>query len=222
MFKKITTCITLTIAFITLLSLGFWQLDRLEWKTEIITSIENYATIDPVTTGLNIEDEKDFQRGFIRGEYLNTHPILVGPRTSNGQNGHHLYQAFRTLEGIDLMINRGWVSSDEKLVISVPPGQTVIAGYLKSSDEKNTFTPPNAPDQNMWYHADINDLNAFLNLNLHSKILYQEYPATESPKIFSDLPTLRNNHFQYAIFWFFMAGLLPFLCMISYFKRPRY
>ncbi len=219
MFKRVITFFTLIITFITLLSLGFWQLDRLQWKKNMVASMTVYEQADPVTTALNLDNPNDFQRGFIRGEYLNTQPIMVSPRTHEGQSGVHLYQAFRTVEGQDILINRGWIPKEDDPIISVPAGQTVVAGYLKSPSEKNNFVPANNSDQNLWHSIDLDELNTLMNIELESHILYQEYPIADHPKSFSGLPEMKNNHLQYAIFWFFMAGILPILCLIRFFKK---
>jgi len=216
-FKNILTIGLIITSCYVLVNLGLWQLDRLKWKQGILAGIKAQQSVDITKTPINLnKDTDEFTRGFIKGRYLNTPPILVGPRTYEGKSGYHLHQVFQANDtGDTILVNRGWVEKNAR--VTAPQNSVTLGGYLKSPDIKNRFTPPNSPKNNLWYRADIDELSDALNTPLYDKILYQKSPVTSSPQSFSDLPALKNNHMQYALFWFFM----PILCLIFYLRRRR-
>ncbi len=217
-FKTIFTVLFLLGAVCTMLFLGNWQLQRLEWKTTILADIAKQESTDAMATALDLSNTDEFQRGFIDGEYMQVKPIRLAPRTNDGKVGYHFIQPFKTNNDNIILVNMGWVSNDTKSVtFNTKPKR--IAGYLKTPDSKGSFTPNNNPDQNLWYFIDINDVRDRLGGDVHPQMLYLESPEKAIPKPFSGLPKPRNNHAQYAAFWFGMAGLLVFLSGLLIFRR---
>jgi len=223
-FKSILTICALIILFCVLIYLGNWQLDRLEWKTKILEDIKKQETTNPATIALNLAKNEDFQRGYIQGRFIGNKFIPIAPRTHEGQVGYHVIQPFETTAGDFILVNRGWIANGVEWS-PFKNSQTVkIAGYLKKPDKKTAFTPPNNPENNLFYSLNINKINKIFNLNFYTKILYQEYPVADSadaPRTFSGLPKPRNNHAQYAAFWFGMAGLLLLLSGLRYWQFRR-
>lgn len=212
-FKNIVTGIFLLGSVYTLLSLGFWQLNRLAWKTEIIKSIEAQEAVDPTTVRLDLSKDVEFQRGYIEGRFLNKPAVQIHPRTNDdGTVGHHVIYPFKTDEGQNIVVNVGWHHGE---TIHLPPiGKQKITGYLRTPDRKSSFTPANNTNQNQFYSIDIQDLEAFYNVKLFDKVIYLDsaFPTMQKP---------RNKHAQYAIFWFGMAGLLPLLVLIFIWRRRK-
>ena len=222
MFKKALTITILIAAFITLIFLGNWQLQRLEWKQAILADIAEQESINAVTTPLILNDETaEFQRGYIEGDFLMVPPIKLGPRTMEGQVGYHVLMPYRLLDGRTVVVNMGWVANSKDNTITMPPFRNRIAGYLKTPDVPGQFTPKNNPQQDLFYSAEINTLNNYYDLNFYPKILYMEFPPSENPKTFDGLPKPNNNHAQYAAFWFGMAGLLVLLSGYAYWRQRR-
>lgn len=220
-FKKIMTGAVLLGAICVFVMLGNWQLQRLAWKQAMLADIEAQAAIDITETRLDLTQAADFQRGYILGTYLNKPPVKIGPRTHEGKSGYHILQPFRTVQGQNIMINRGWVGATDDAPITAPLRNLMIGGYLKSPDHPSAFTPKNQPDQGLWYSADIKGFEAFYDIPLQDHILYQEVMESDRPQTFTGLPALKNNHLAYAIFWFGMAGLLVILVGIRMFSKNR-
>lgn len=219
-FKRVFTFCFLIGAFCTLLFLGNWQLQRLEWKESVLADIAKQEATDPMTNALDLSNIQEFQRGFIEGRFMQAKPIRLAPRTHDGQVGYHLIQPFQTTDNDTLLVNMGWVSNDEEFV-SFDTRLTKIAGYMKSPDPKGQFTPANFPDQNQWYFIDFDTIEKQTNLSIKDRILYLESPVSDIPKTFVGLPKPRNNHAQYAAFWFGMAGLLVLLSGLRYWQSRR-
>lgn len=221
MFKTIITSLLLIGFFATLLSLGFWQLNRLAWKNDVIAKIQAQESIDPMTTAIDLSNTDDFQRGYLKGQFVkNAEFIKLQPRTHDGKVGYHVLRPFVIADmNKPIMVNMGWVENGSDIEAIQFSNVQKIAGYMRSPDPRGTFTPNNFPMNNQWYWMDMNAVNDLYKLNFHSQILYLESPQSSLPQTFSGLPQPRNKHIQYALFWFFMAGLLPILVILVRLKK---
>lgn len=199
-----------------LLSLGFWQLDRLAWKEGILDALQTQMNRDPRKDmlGLGGHDIKEFSRGRINGHFIDTAPVFIGPRTHNEQSGYHILQPFKTIDGKTVIVNRGWVAADMRAT-SIPHSNAPYVGGYLMRPVPSSMTPDNRPDIGLWYWADIKALEEFYGIKTIGYVLYQETGANDIPKPFNGLPVPRNKHRQYALFWFGMAGLLPLLFWFS-------
>ena len=220
MFKSVVTFMVLLTVFLTLIGLGLWQLQRLEWKRIILADIAEQESVDPMTTPLDLSQSSHLSRGYLDGDFLRVKPIRLTPRTDNGRVGYHLLMPFQTTSGTIILVNLGWVSNDAETV-PIPAQVKRIAGYLKSPDAAGQFTPQNNPDLNLFYSVDIDGLAGLYRTNLYPQVLYLESPLSDLPKSFQGLPKPRNNHAQYAAFWFGMAGLLIVLSGLVYWQQRR-
>lgn len=194
-----------------MLNLGFWQLDRLEWKTDIFAKIEKFESVDENLKPLDLSNAEDFQRGYIEGRFLNKPAVQIKPRTNaDGAVGYHLLYPFKTHDGQNIIVNMGWYDGETYPI----PTSRKITGYLRSPDKKSSFTPQNKPEQNQFYSINIDDLEETYNVTLNSKILYLDsaFPTMQKP---------RNKHAQYAIFWFGMSALLLLLTLLFIWKTRQ-
>jgi surfeit locus 1 family protein len=217
-------------ALAVLCSLGVWQLHRLEWKTALIEKLDaEYAKhasniiLDQKALA-KIEDARPFVvRGTVRGRYDYSGEILVGPRVFGNLPGYHVLTPF-IVEGpapATLIVNRGWVpqhwdvASDQK----TQPGS--VSGLLRRPDE-NPFAPENIPEKNQWYRTDPGQIAGVKNLpETYGYVLYREGAEGESeyPVTGAARPELPNNHLQYAIFWFTMAGTLLVVYALRFLRK---
>ena len=210
-FKNIIAIVFLIAATAIMLKLGFWQLQRLEWKEAIIADIEAQEAVDPTQTPLDLETADNFAMGYIDGTF-NPNMISIQPRTKDGQVGQHIYSVIQTAQGQNLAVNFGWLRAGETPTVADLYLERFI-GYLREPDKPNAFTPSNDPANNKWYGFDEESFKRYFNVdNLNDKVLYATYPlSVRNVQPFEGLPRPRNKHAQYATFWFGMSGLLLFL-----------
>lgn len=194
-----------------MLKLGFWQMDRLEWKNEILAKIEKFESVDASQTPLDLSNPNDFQRGYIQGQFLNKSAVQIKPRTNDkGEVGYHLIATFKMRDGDNIIVNMGWYQGETYPSMSMATKK--LMGYLRTPDETSSFTPANKPDDNQFYAINLNDLESFYDVQLFDKILYLDsaFPTMQKP---------RNKHAQYAAFWFGMSGLLLFLALFFLYRQ---
>ena len=66
-------------ALLALLSLGIWQVERLNWKEELIDRLRSRSTAEPVALPRSIDNLEsfEFRRVFVTGEFLHKHEFYL-------------------------------------------------------------------------------------------------------------------------------------------------
>ena len=222
MFKTVITGTVIAASFVTLITLGMWQVDRLEWKSKVLEQINAFEAIDITQTSLNLSSGIEYNRGYIQGRFLtNKPPLQLLPRTHEGVTGYHLIMPFQTVDGTVILVNQGFVANTRTDLPLTPITSNTVAGFIKKPDTKNTFTPVNRPDDNQWYWMDMGALEQFYGQPLHKQVLYMQHPQSTEPLSFETMPHPRNKHFQYAVFWFGMAFILALLLVVFNISRQK-
>ena len=201
-----------------LCTLGTWQVQRLQWKTDILDAIEAEYAVDVLKVPLSqdvLSEDIDFKRGHIEGTYMHDKEVLLQPRMHDGDVGYHVLTPLRLsgAQGIVILVNRGWVPFDWDALgddkVRKPGGVLKVTGMLRSVPLVSSFVPKNIPEQSMWYRIDLEQIMMVRGLeDFASNIFYveaesegeQAYPIAAATRI-----SLNNNHAQYAFFWFAMA-----------------
>jgi len=204
-----------------LCALGFWQLERLAWKTALLDQIAAERAIDAETVSLtpaSFDHENILKRGFLAGRYLHDKAIMVAPRTLDGASGFHLITPFVTDAvhgGETVLVNRGWLpvsyERPDDYSLYEPAGVGIVIGSLRVVPKPNMFTPDNVPEKNVWYQISTSDIEVASGLDLLNGILlYVEEERFDDkfgayPVAVARESRLSNNHAQYVLFWFSVA-----------------
>jgi len=186
-----------------LLGLGFWQLQRLAWKSEILDRIEARLAAEPVPVPASPTQAADqYLRvrasGRIGGEELHVY-TSAPPRGV----GYRVIVGFDLGDGRRILLDRGFVPIDEKDAPRLE-GPITVEGALLWPQETDSFT--NAPDRarNIWFARDV-DLMAEA---LGTAPVLLVAAASDDPAAPMPLPVtvnIPNDHLQYAITWFGLA-----------------
>lgn len=215
--KNIIGVILMVLATATLISLGAWQVKRLNWKTNIISQLGALYAQDAAENNLAFDDikiddaELPILYGSIQGRFDYSKEILVGPRPFDGAVGYNVVTPLLMSNGA-VLVNRGFVQADSKsdALASHKQGKVLINGLLRAPDW-NSFTPKNSPEDNIWSRFDIEQIATFQKIsNVAPLMMYAETASKDfSPlKMQSKKWMPRNKHLQYAIFWFGMVFVL--------------
>lgn len=214
--------------------LGAWQLHRLTWKEDLLRQMDAELSKDASQILLDADDfngADDFRRGSVRGTYEFEKQILVGPRTLNNLPGRHVYTPLRLEDGSYLLINRGWVPVDWKSEHETPETREAaqksaqsggLIGMLRMGWNDSPFAPDNKPEADKWYTPDTAAIAAAKNIpSLHGALFILEGSETEGeyPLAISANIPIPNNHLQYAIFWFTMAGILAVIFALRFLRK---
>lgn len=217
--KKVKIRITLALMLATLISLGIWQVQRLAWKEALIARMDaqtKAAPADLPAAALADPQDWEYRRARVAGVYNAAHVFWVKPRTENGVVGAHMLVWLNRRGGQPpVLINRGFVPDDKKADMTVPEGRQVIEGVVQIP-HKTYFTPDNNPAKNDWYWADILAMAEAAGYDGAMPVLITLPPTEDGyPSGFAVTAQIRNNHLQYALFWFGMAGILLIVFTLS-------
>lgn len=115
---KLTALVLLLLP--VLLLLGFWQLDRAEFKRSIKAEFVDRASMPLVAVhqlkqyASSSEDEIKplaFRKVRLDGRYLNAYTALLDNQIEQGRPGYHVITLFESAQGMHFWINRGWVAA---------------------------------------------------------------------------------------------------------------
>jgi surfeit locus 1 family protein len=207
------------LAFLALVALGTWQLERLAWKRDLIATRQAQlaAPAEPLPATASDWRAWDFRVTIVHGGFRHDLEQLFGVAAIDGRVGHHVLTPLVRPDGVAVLIDRGWVPADQTHPaarragqLEGPVGIRGIARY-RADDRPGWFTPDNRPEQSLWYWYDLGALERTLRLPLLPVVV--EADATPNPgglplagRTRTELP---NSHLQYAITWYGLAaGLL--------------
>ncbi|MDC0864032.1 SURF1 family protein [Candidatus Pelagibacter sp.] len=200
-----------------LLSLGSWQLYRLNWKLDLILEIENSLKINPVE--LSKSNNKNYLRIKTSGTIDFDKQIYLYNLNNSGKPGFEVINPI-LIGNENYLINRGWIPFDKKDKAEINLINTNrIIGILKKQSKANSFKPENDIEKNYWFTLDRDDIFSYTGKKFSKYIIYinGDY-ITPKPKVIT--ANISNNHKKYAITWFSMA--ISILLIYLYFRKKNY
>lgn len=218
------TALTVT-GLIILCGLGYWQLQRLAWKSDVLNKLDAaYAgQSEPADLEQQNFEEGSFIYGRAKGVVLADKALLLGPRTKDDEIGHDVIVPIKTATGTIIIVNLGWSNMALKeLPIQRLNNQTIWLEGIARAPSWNHFTPENEPDNDRWYKADLVEIAKVKNLPLPKPFML--YAERASDEFGAALPnnerwSPNNNHMQYALFWFAMAAAMAGVYALRFLRR---
>ena len=217
MKNKLLFSVFVYFIILTLLSLGFWQIYRLNWKLDLIEQIENSLKNDPVELS-NIE-KKNYLRIKTSGEIDFDKQMYLYNLNDTGKPGFEVINPIKVGDQNYLM-NRGWIPFEKKDLAEINlVNQNQIVGTLMLQTKPSTFKPENDIEKNYWFTLDREDILKFTGRNFSEYVIYLngDYKIPK-PRVIT--AKISNNHKKYAITWFSMA--ISILLIYLYFRKKNY
>jgi surfeit locus 1 family protein len=220
-------------ALMILLGLGFWQVQRLEWKQAIINErAERLAAppLDIASVSATSWQEVEHRRVKITGKYLHDREILLLNSVRHGQNGFDLITPMALESGGTVLVNRGWVPRDWPqpesrggLARRRPSGTVERTGILRAGGKRgNPWIPDNEPARDQWYFPDVAQMAAKARLADARPYFIELAPGGNLegyPKGPHASSAIRNKHLEYAITWFGLAATLLVIYVLYHIRR---
>lgn len=201
-----------------LVSLGTWQLRRLEWKTAIIAEIDARLAAPPVAVPaapdaatqryLRVSAEGTLLPGELH-VYTSVPPFGVGYR---------VIQGLALGDGRRILLDRGFIPIGEKDAVR-PVGPIVVEGSLVWPDETDSFT--DAPDRvkNIWFARDLPIMADAL--GTEPVMIAVAKSSVGGPRPLPVTVAIRNDHLQYAITWFGLAIVWTLMTVLWLWRIKR-
>ena len=226
--------VLLPIALAILVALGTWQVKRLYWKEDLLASIEQRSTAEPldvngIEAALQAGEPIDYRAARASGTFLNDKERHFFA-TFEGQSGYYVYTPLTLEDGRFLFINRGFVPYDQKEPSTRPQslvsGEQRIEGLARAklTEKPSSMVPENDEGGNIFYWKDLDRMAATVDLPA-DKVLPFFLDADAIP-VTGGLPRggvtvidLPNSHLQYAITWYGLALALLGVSIFGWIKR---
>lgn len=224
--RKVPVFATITLAFslVILISLGTWQLQRLAWKQGLIADLTTAYDTAGAAKDLVRADVADLQfyYGRVAGQALWGQAFLMGPRVQDKKIGNSFMVPVRLNGGDHIIVNMGWTDRELVDLLPVVPDKEVQITGLLRRPYWAWMTPDNQPDQDIWYRPDLQDIATAKQLaDVWPFLLYADHVTGA---VIEGLPnnarwSPKNNHAQYAAFWFSMALILTVIYWLRFFAK---
>ncbi len=216
--------------FLLLVSLGVWQLERLQWKLKLIAEMTRNMAAAPISldTALALGDRAQYRPVALTGHFENAREVYLYATGANGAPVYHILTPFVLSDRRAILVDRGLVPTGLRDPASrpgsEPQGTVHIAGIWRTPDKPGLFTP--APDlgHRVWFARDLSGIAqaektsfaapAILESRASSSTRY--WPQGGQTRV--DLP---NDHLQYALTWFLLAGALVVIYFVYHRAQDR-
>lgn len=219
-----------------LLGLGFWQLQRLAWKENLIASIHAEVGKPPAP----LEQPADAWKELGQLEYR---PVSVTGHfrhgderrlfaSGDGVTGWHIYTPLETEGGNILFVNRGFVPEELKEPGARAAGETegpvTVTGLVRKPAVKGSFDPDPDTVHNVWYWRDLAGMTASLPEADRGRVLPFFVDAAAAPANPGGWPKggvtrldIPNRHLEYVLTWFGLAATLVAMFGVFAWTRLR-
>lgn len=225
---------------VLLIGLGTWQVQRLQWKNDLIDTRAARITLSPISpevlAGARVATNDDsalrtleYMPVVLEGRYVDAPPLRIQPRVRDGQAGIHAV-SFLDVEAFPapVLIDRGWAPQDAGgSEIRPPEGLVRVAGYVRLFSQPGPFVPANEPAANVWFSMDEAAMRASIDAPPPPllKFYVQAGPDNTPPGSFplGTVPevNLRNAHLEYAVTWYATAAVFVVIFFLFHWKRKE-
>ncbi len=216
MFKIKSLDILFIFFIFIVLSLGTWQVFRLNSKSQLISDLENNLKRNSVD--FNVDIDKEYTKVLLKKKNLKSKIFLY--HLNKGEIGFKVIVPYEVNSSLLVLVDKGWIRKDKiNSIKNSLLNDDIIEGYTKKIREKKLFTPKNNIKEDFLYSVEIDNLKKSLNKNIYPLLIIQT-SKTKKDIIPNDYHVgLSNNHLQYAITWY---GLALFTIIFFLYYRRKF
>jgi len=218
--RILTLTLAAAAAFLVLIGLGTWQLQRREWKGGLIAAREAALAAAPIDLPKSGDAARDleFHRVRATGAFLYDRTLFVHAiERAHGESGYLAITPMRLASGGVVLVERGWIPpafrDRARSAEGGPAGDATVEGILRLAPEgrPDWFVPDNDPVKGEWYYVDLAGMARAAGVPDALPFYVEAGPAPKSggyPLGGQANTELRNEHLQYAITWYCLAAAL--------------
>ena len=221
--------VTALVMLAIVIGLGTWQLHRRVWKTDLLATIAARMNGDAVALPADIANPPDwaFRHVHIAGRFATDKALWLYGRTYDGKAGIHLLVPLIRENGGAILVDRGFVPIEHGSDLDTyrpADGPAEVDGIVRLPEPGGWFVPGNQPDKNIWYTVDVPAMSRATGQTLAPVYIAAKsdgdtgWPAATGG---TEGTGIRNEHLNYAIFWYSMAVVLGVIYLMSSRSRPK-
>lgn len=229
--RWIVAHILVAVVAVLFISLGFWQLRRLDERQLENAVGEARYLAEPaevrslVVAAAQDTDSLQYRSGLAEGEYRTEDEVLIRSQVFRAEAGFHVITPLLLEDGTAVLVNRGWIPLvlDQVPVTDAPPEEDrlVVEGWIDLTEERGALSPTDPSDGRLVVlnRVDIERIQQQVPYQLLPVYLNPVterdlgLPVTVAPPMFDD----EGPHLGYAIQWFSFA----LIGVIGYFVLMR-
>lgn len=205
-------------ALAVLVYLGTWQVQRLQWKLDLIERVTAGLAAEPVPlpAGADAILALDLRPVTAAGTLRFDRAFARGSEQQGGLPGARLVVPLERPDGAPILVDMGWVPEplSDFFDLPVSPTEEGFTGTVMRDhlDEPPMLRPANDPENRRWFWYDTAALRDWTDMpDLVAATLVRRSAGVEREPPIASPPamTLTNDHLGYAITWYGLAiGLL--------------
>lgn len=211
---------------VVLIGLGAWQWRRMGEKAALIATIADRAgreavALPPAADWSQLDLARlayqPIQTTGVFDHTKETHVFfsLAKPVNGFGGPGYLIVTPLMLEDGSSVLVNRGFVPAERKEAATRAEGQVsgpqTITGLARLAETRNSFTPADDAQKNVFYTRDPVSIAKAKGLSRVAPLiidLKSPAPPGRLPQPGVTQIDIPNNHFQYAITWWSLAGVM--------------
>lgn len=212
-------------ALALLVSLGTWQVQRLQWKLDLIERTRAGLAAEPVELPASASAIAKLDQRPVTAEGMLRLDLAIarGSEQRGGIPGARLVVPLERDTGAPIMVDMGWAPEPVADFLGGQPSPTA-AGFsgtirLDHLATKPLFRPANDREARRWFWYDTEALRQWTGLgDLVPATLVRRPLGVERTPPIADPPALRlkNDHLGYALTWYGLAvGLLVIYLLLG-------
>ena len=188
--------------------LAVWQLGRAEERKNLRDEVVKRSALPvAVLEAATIDLERDrYKRFRLRGEFINSHQVLLDNVVRNGMAGYEVITPFRLENGAVVLVNRGWLAAgnDRRLLpdIAVTTEKRDILASLDKPRSAPVVGADVVETANRWNYLDLGFYRQETGLDVPGYLLLLS--AESGPGYDRNWPEIQDKsgmHIGYAIQW---------------------
>ena len=241
--KWIASHVLVGALIVTMVFLGFWQLNRLDQRQstndEAISRIGepevDIADLASATDDYSVGADVRFRLARVSGEYLNDDEVLVLNRSLNGAPGYWVLTPLLTNDGTAVVVNRGWIPfrltpGAPRPEAAAPSGLVEVSGLVRETVTAQGIqsSDPNGGVLDALARPDLERYQRQLGYQIAPVFLQAESTLAAGGLVEPGLPVPLQRpvlddgpHFSYAMQWFIFSliGIVGYPLVIGRIAR---
>ena len=192
-----------------LVSLGVWQLQRLEWKEGVLADLGARIHDEPAPLPADPDPVRDAYLPVRLGGTIGEEALRVIASSKDLGAIWRVVSPFEAEGGRRVLLDRGAIPvrlGD----VALSGGPATVLGNLHWPDERDRWTPPDEPANNVWYARDVAAMAEALGTEPVMVVAREVAPASGGAPAVAPLPLgtegIPNDHLGYAVTWFGLAA----------------
>lgn len=215
---------------VCLIALGNWQLERLDWKLDLIEKIQIRATQTAGALPADARDLDDLEYYHVKiaGQFDHSQELTMYSVGPNGEPGYDLYTPMIFEKGKSIIVNRGWIPEQLKeqniRPTTLVSEEVSLSGLLRKPWFKLWYGPENEPENNMWFYGDVDAMASQMGLSDYFPMyLYADKIVSDNrfPVAGRTEFNIVNNHLDYVMTWYGMAIVLVGIYLIAHIHKKE-